>query len=177
MTKTTDSIKIYVACLASYNAGTLHGKWIDLEGKDVDEVNEEIQAMLTDSPEPDAEEWAIHDYESEFYTIEEYSDIRELCKAQELLEEHGPAILAYADHIGADLDDSLKSSFEDAYRGEYSTEQEYAEQLIDDCYDLDRIMGNLAYYFDYQAFTRDLFISDCFSIDTPDGNVWVFDNI
>lgn len=27
-------MRIFVACLASYNAGTLHGEWIDCTGKD-----------------------------------------------------------------------------------------------------------------------------------------------
>lgn len=175
---TTDRIRIYVACLASYNEGTHHGIWIDLEGKDADEVNEEIQEMLKDSPSPYAEEYAIHDYESEYYKVEEYSSIKELCTVQELLSEHGPAIIAYADHIGADVeDDSLLSSFEDAFRGEYRTEEEYAEQLVEECYDLEKTMGHLAHYFDYEAFSRDLFLSDCFSIETPDGNVWVFYHI
>lgn len=38
-------------------------------------------------------------------------------------------------------------------------------------------MGNLAHYFDYEKFARDLFISDCFSIDAPGGGVWVFNNV
>jgi hypothetical protein len=36
------------------------------------------------------------------------------------------------------------------------TREEYAQQFVDDCYDLDRTMGNLARYFDYDAFGRDL---------------------
>lgn len=36
------------------------------------------------------------------------------------------------------------------------TREEYAQELVDDCYDLDRTMGNLARYFDYDAFGRDL---------------------
>lgn len=42
--------RIYVACLASYNNGKLHGAWIDCE--DHDDVNERIQAMLIKSPYP-----------------------------------------------------------------------------------------------------------------------------
>lgn len=32
--------------------------------------------------------------------------------------------------------------------------------IVNECYDLERMMGNLSYYFDYKAFARDLFISD-----------------
>lgn len=47
--------RIYVACLASYNAGVLHGRWIDLDDKEADEVNAEIAAMLRESPCPNVE--------------------------------------------------------------------------------------------------------------------------
>jgi antirestriction protein len=43
--------RIYVACLASYNAGTLFGKWIDAT-TDIDAMNSEIQELLAQSPEP-----------------------------------------------------------------------------------------------------------------------------
>ena len=67
--------KIYVACLAAYNNGKLYGKWIDA-AQDADEIHEEIQAMLKNSPEPMAEEWAIHDYEGfEGYSLGEYGGI------------------------------------------------------------------------------------------------------
>jgi antirestriction protein len=54
--------RIYVACLAAYNSGWLHGAWIDV-GDDADAVWAAIAAMLKTSPVARAEEWAIHDYE------------------------------------------------------------------------------------------------------------------
>ncbi|MGF6599815.1 antirestriction protein [Paraburkholderia sp. GAS448] len=44
--------RIYVACLASYNSGILHGEWIDTEGKDADDIQDEVNAMLRASPCP-----------------------------------------------------------------------------------------------------------------------------
>jgi hypothetical protein len=35
---------------------------------------------------------------------------------------------------------------------------DYAYDFIDDCYDLDKTMGKLAVYFDYDSFTRDLIL-------------------
>ena len=54
---------IYAACLASYNAGRLHGVWIDAT-QGIDHIDAEIRIMLSESFELDAEEWAIHDYEN-----------------------------------------------------------------------------------------------------------------
>jgi antirestriction protein len=53
----TSKMKIYVACLASYNAGRLYGKWISLESKTESDIWGEIEDMLENSPEPGAEEW------------------------------------------------------------------------------------------------------------------------
>jgi antirestriction protein len=48
----SDSPRIYVASLSDYNAGTLHGEWLDLEDYDTaDEVFEAINEMLAKSPE------------------------------------------------------------------------------------------------------------------------------
>ncbi|HBL92812.1 MAG TPA: hypothetical protein DD375_04790, partial [Hyphomonas sp.] len=53
-----DRPRVYVACLAAYNNGRLHGAWIN--ATEPDEIMEHVRAMLAASPEPDAEEWAIH---------------------------------------------------------------------------------------------------------------------
>jgi antirestriction protein len=39
-----DRPRIYVACIASYNAGILHGRWIDVT--DPDDIWERVAAML-----------------------------------------------------------------------------------------------------------------------------------
>jgi antirestriction protein len=43
--------KIYVACLADYNAGRLHGAWIDAD-QDPDDIEREVWAMLRESKDP-----------------------------------------------------------------------------------------------------------------------------
>lgn len=47
-----NAIRIYAACLASYNSGRLHGAWIDCEGKSASELQNEINDMLARSPYP-----------------------------------------------------------------------------------------------------------------------------
>ena len=54
--------RIYVASLADYNNGNLHGRWIDAD-QDPEEIRAEVAAMLAGSREAVAEDWAIHDYE------------------------------------------------------------------------------------------------------------------
>ena len=64
MTTTTTETRVYAACLAAYNNGKLHGKWIDIDDDTTTEtLQAEIATMLASSPEPGEEEWAFHDYD------------------------------------------------------------------------------------------------------------------
>jgi len=162
--------RIYVACLAAYNNGQLHGAWIDAD-QSADAIHEAIRAMLASSPIPGAEEWAIHDYE-DFGGIQlsEYEDIDRVAEIAALLVEHGEPFGAwYSYDPSADV-----SSFQDAYCGEYESEKAYAEELVDDAGMLDSIPENLRHYFDYARFARDLFMSDMHSVRSGHGTVYVF---
>ena len=120
-----------------------------------------------------AEEWAIHDYEGfEGFRIEEYDSFEHVAEIAALIEEHGPAYAAYASHVGEDY--ATSGGFEEAYNGEHDSEEAVAEQLIDDLYNLDDMMGSLASYFDYEKYARDLFINDYTSEDNPEGGIFVF---
>lgn len=44
--RSSADFRIYAACLASYNNGVLHGAWIDVDGKDADDIQQEINLML-----------------------------------------------------------------------------------------------------------------------------------
>ncbi len=71
---------IYVACLAAYNSGFLHGKWISAD-RTFSAIYDEIQDMLRESPIEDAEEFAIHDYEGFGNTrFGEYEDLETVVK-------------------------------------------------------------------------------------------------
>lgn len=163
--------RIYVACLAAYNNGQLHGAWIDA-AQSADAIHEAIRAMLASSPIPGAEEWAIHDYE-DFGGIQlsEYEGIDRVAEIAALLVEYGEPFGAwYSYDPSADVSD-----FRDAYRGEYESEEAYAEELVDDTGMLDSIPENLRYYFDYGRFARDLFMSDMHSVRSGHGAVYVFE--
>ena len=101
-TTTTEAPRVYVACLAAYNGGRLHGAWIDLD--DADDAHEQALQMLDTSPEPGAEEWAIHDHEGfGSYPVGEHESITELCDLAEAIEEHGAIVAEYAAHVGGDI--------------------------------------------------------------------------
>ncbi len=160
---------IYVACLASYTNGILYGRWISAN-QSTGDIEKEIYNMLENSPVEDAEEWALHDY-SGFGNINigEYENLETVVEYADFISEHGDlgiALIATYDF------DEAKKMIEDDYHGVYDSEVEFAEQIIDDCYG-NLLPDNLACYFDYQAFARDLFSCEYRSVRL-DGSVHVF---
>ena len=169
VTTATLEPRIYVASLSDYNAGRLHGAWIDA-AQDADDIHAAITAMLAASPEPGADEWAIHDYEGfGDIKISENEDIAAVAAIAAGIAEHGPSWAAYAARMGTDFADG----YADDYCGEWDSEEDYATELLDDIGELkdDSIASR---YFDYEKFTRDLFMTDYWSADSPDGGVFVF---
>ena len=51
-------------------------------------------------------------------------------------------------------------NFEEAYCGEWDSEEDFARHIVEECYNLEKMVGNLANYFDYSAFARSLFMYD-----------------
>ena len=162
--------RIYVACLAAYNAGLLHGEWIDAD-QDKEDIMEEIQTMLKASPEPFAEEWAIHDYENFGpISLNEYESIEKVAELGQAIAEHGLAIATYYNYQGT-LDD-----FEDNFCGVYESEEDFVEDWLEETGQLEAIekAGLKSYYIDFEAMARDWFIDSFFSIKLSYQQVYVF---
>jgi len=66
-----------------------------------------------------------------------------------------PEVIAAAIELGVPED-----KIGEAYLGFYHSPGVYAEELIDSCYDLGQMMGDLSAYFDYEKCGRDLLIDD-----------------
>ena len=169
MTDENACIKIYVACLASYNNGILHGCWIDAtqgEGH----VWEHIKAMLADSPIQGAEEHAIHDYEGfEGVSIREYESVQHIAKLASFIEEHGVIAGKLIEHFG-DLGDA-KTAMEDHYSGVYESVADFAQELTEQT---TQIPQNLQYYIDWERMARDLEINDILALETGFESVHIF---
>ncbi|MEJ8561563.1 antirestriction protein ArdA [Yoonia sp. GPGPB17] len=162
-------IRVYVACLAAYNNGILHGCWIDAE-QDADVIYDDVKAMLAASPMEDAEEWAIHDYEGfEGVQLSECEGFAAVSELAAFISEHGEIGGQLINHLGS-LDEA-KKAIEDAYAGEYKSLAEFAEELTEQSTE---IPENLRYYIDYEAMARDIEINDVFTIDTCSHKVHVF---
>ena len=159
--------KIYVACLSAYNAGTLHGTWIDAD-QDAEDIQEEIQEMLSDSPEPVAEEWAIHDFEGfGSFRLAEYEDIETVSALAQLIDEFGEMVASTVwGHTSGDADET-KRLLEDCYQGAWDSLEAWAEELLESSGDLDQVPQHLRSYIDVAAYARDIELNgDVFTVES-----------
>lgn len=121
--------RIYVASLSDYNAGVLHGVWIDVEGLTEDDIMEQVEAMLAESPtDPGAEEWAIHDYEGyEGFPLSEWESFGDVVTLAAAVKKHGRAVKAWLDAFGHDEWD--EEAFLDSYVGKFESARDFAFNL------------------------------------------------
>ncbi|MHB1949745.1 MAG: antirestriction protein ArdA [Gammaproteobacteria bacterium] len=155
--------KIYVACLAAYNCGYLHGAWIDAI-QDVDSLYKDVKKMLASSPIPNAEEFAIHDYEGFGEgLISEYTGLEEVSELAKFIDEHGELGSEVLSHFCGNLIDA-KQALEDSYHGEFSNEEDFAYYWVHEveCMEITKYLQN---YIDYKAMAHDFFINDFYSIE------------
>jgi len=165
-----EEIRIYVACLAAYNNGVLHGRWIDA-AQDADSICDEVNAMLAASPISGAEEWAIHDYEGfEGAPITEYQGLESVAEIAAFIGEHGALGGKLIEYFGGDLDDA-RQAMEDCYFGEYASVADFAQESTENAQDIPEA---LAPYIDYEAMGRDWEISDLIVIETGFEQVPIF---
>ena len=165
-----DTPRIYVACLAAYNCGYLHGAWISVE--DSDDIRDDIQLMLDASPIKHAEEYAIHAYEGfGDKSLSDYEDIDSVVNLAEFIARYGElgGVL-----LGEYSVEEAETLLDDHYHGAYNSEVDFAKAIFDDCHS-NAIPNNLIGYFDCDSFARDLFIGDYFSVEA-DGQTHVFSN-
>ena len=155
----SDEPALYCGTYGKYNSGNLRGMWVDLSTfESYEEFENFCFAIHADEADP---ELMYQDYENmprslyhESMGEEGFNKIAEYC---ELCEEY--CVSAVNDFLECDSTDDLER-MHDAYVGVYDSEEDFAEEIVSDCYDIENMMGDLACYFDYEKFARDLFMSD-----------------
>ena len=173
MNTTTETVpSAWVGCLACYNDGKLIGKWLS----DPDKIREYR------CPEPVTvynmhEELMVFDHEGMPLIDGECSpsSFADAIEWVEGLESWQPikAVAAWLDNLGISWRDAELSDFDDAFAGEWGSEQEYAENLAEECGLIDANASWPNSYIDWERATRDLFMDGYWSA-TADGGVYVF---
>ena len=144
-------MQIYIACLASYNQGILHGSWIE-PTSDIEELTAEVAKVIDTSPAEGAEEHAIHDYDG-FPDLGEYPSLQDICDFVEMVDQSyfdADIVSAVVDEFPNDKG-KAQSVLDENY-GIHENFQAYADELADEmmaCHDF----GNgewIKQYFDYE---------------------------
>ena len=158
-TNGSDSPALYCGTYGKYNSGNFSGIWVDVSTFDSyeDFVNFCL-AIHADESDP---ELMYQDFENmpdslyhESMGEEGFNKIAEYC---ELCDDYG--VSAVDDFLEWYSTEDL-DNMHDAYVGVYDSREDFAREIVNDCYDLENMMGNLAYYFNYEALARDLFVND-----------------
>lgn len=161
-------MQVWIACLASYNAGHLHGRWVEVT--DAEDLRDAITAVLKSSKEPDAEEWAIHDYDGFGHNLTsllgENPDLDNLV-ALTALDWDMDLIDGVAGYLGTANASEIEQMLDDNYIGTFSTLRDYAVEVADE-HLLADVPDEVARYFDYDSYARDLAF-DLLEIDVPEG--------
>ena len=172
---------IYVASLADYVNGSLHGEWIDAT-QAPEEIYEQVQRMLSRSPLARrggaVEEWAIHDYDGfGRLRLGEYESFETVSRHAKAIAEHGLVYAAWHEWSGEDDPDR----FRDEYLGVFDSIEDYARQCGEDfgwesMLD-EEIPPSLRPYvsIDYELLARDLDANgEIYAVENPEGGVWLF---
>lgn len=162
-------LRIYLTNLGKYNEGELIGKWVDLPTTNgFEEHLEEIGIN------EEYEEWFITDYETDIagLTIGEYDNIEELDELAETLEDlqdYDREVIEALIFEGYSLEDALEKKDDCMVYYNCNDMTDVAEQYAEETGLLDSIPENLRYYFDFEAYGRDMGIEGTF-VFTNNGN-------
>lgn len=169
----TTSPQIYIADLAAYNNGILHGAWIDAT-QSIDSIRDEVDVILGDSPVDAAEEYAIHDHEGfNGYPINEYDSLEHVYEIACFITEYpdtGADLLAqFNGNMG-----EAKQHAEDHYCGHYNSLADFVEELTEST---TTIPPHLSLYIDYDKMAWDMEMNgDIFSIGSVSSGWHIFWN-
>ena len=157
--------QIYVACLSSYNAGILHGVWLDAD-LPPDELRLKIGEMLELSTIPNAEEWAVHDT-SDFDGVDiQGASLAEIGQRADFIRTYGrlgAEILKSVRYEDGYVDiDRAHLLMEEYYQGSYDRVEDFVYDLIEACGDTPK---QLAPYVDYSLIAKELLLSDYFVLE------------
>jgi antirestriction protein len=137
MTTTTDTPRVWIGCLAAYNEGHLHGKWVDAD-VEAEELWAAKDEVIRTSPAFHPEEWFLADHEGfGDYRVGEYESLDRVARVARMISEHGTAFAAWLGNDDSVLDGDpdegdLEEDFREAFAGTWNSEQEFAEEQVGD---------------------------------------------
>jgi len=170
----TETPRIWIACRALFDAGTLHGGWV--ETIDADAARRTIATILQSSPDPHAKEWMICDHQHfGGLQVSEDDSIEELCRLGVCIQRYGEPFIAYAKLVGQK--DATADGFDDRFLGHYACKEDYGKDVFDEAFPPESLPDGLGGCIDYTKFTREVFACDTYAVPASGGGVYVFSDV
>ncbi|OPC66677.1 antirestriction protein [Elizabethkingia bruuniana] len=158
---------VYVGTYAKYNNGSISGKWLNLTDYAYrQEFYKACHELHKDEEDP---EFMFQDYEnipesliSEGWISDNLFEFIEVFGNMEENQKEPFLIWCNNGHrsLSEEAINDLISAFESDYIGKYDSEEDFAIELVEERDDLSDFAKQ---YFDYEAYARDLFLSDYWS--------------
>ena len=149
-------IEGYITNLGKYNEGELIGKWIEFP-IDEDDLKKALEEIGINEK---YEEYFITDYENNIFDFGEYTSIAEINeiveKYEELCEDNDEEIVNALFNEYNDLEDVENALDNMMVYWDVNDMSDVAEQYIEETCLLENIPSNIANYFDYEKFGRDM---------------------
>jgi len=143
---------VYVGTYAKYNNGSINGSWVKLDDyNDKEDFLDACRELHKDEHDP---ELMFQGYQGFPEALYSECGIDEKIFDWIKLNDHEKDIVElYLDNIdgSADFDTAIE-----AYAGNANTELEWVQEFVEDSDLLAEVPEHLQYYFDYEAYLRDL---------------------
>ena len=162
--KATDTPRAWIGCLGCYNSGRLIGQWID--GINCDDLESGgVTDRAGNCNRCGADEFLALDHENFLGLLDggepNPMECYEMAVQLESVQEYERDILKAWLSNGMEFDlDSMR----ECYIGEYSSDEDMAQEYIDNTGLLSDVPDYLSRYFDIQAYARDMMF-DIFEAD------------
>jgi len=151
------TISIWIADLAAYNAGRLKGEWVELP---MDE--DELSAIIDKHSRNRTQDWAIFDYEAPF-PISEYDSPEALNRFMEEVNDAGVPLCIVAAALDQGVTD-MAGAIEAAEEAQaiYASRdyRDLSYAYIEDYGDIENAVSSPEFYFDYEGYGRAIRQSD-----------------
>ena len=158
-------LNIYLTNLGKYNEGILQGEWVELPI--TDEELEKVFERIGINEE--YEEYFITDFESDFgYHVNEYDNLDELNeiaeKIEDIDEDQGEIVKALIHDLGYTVDEAIDKITDGDYIiwSDCDSMTDVAYKMVEEYGYLNDIPENVARYFDYESYGRDIGIEGTF---------------
>jgi len=135
----------------------------EVESGLIGQIDDFMDDFMADSDkEWDDSDWKIVEFDEDYADPDDFTDLDEYAEYIEKCDEHGEAYRLRYEDIG-------ENNFEDEYSGCWASEEEFAQNFYEDCYD---IPDHLERYIDWGAVAHDMMVD--YSVYEGNGGYHIF---